>query len=254
MAFLQQRFCNTTKFQVKSLKSESGFLIFSLLSFLSLMFLVLIGFSLLSLGIKKSTQSQSYCLRTLSQTQQHLGKNLQQLLNLNHKVRALDKIRKSIDQAIAVATASIVLIPTVPNLKQMRNVVQLSQKALVLVQQRILVESHITKVKQINQLKLKLKKLKAHVNTEHSIYKKSLAVEKEKIGDHAYIYQPVENFTSQQKIKLSWSLHAFDPLEKDLNWLFDSHEFLSLRAFSIQQHCAVTLKQEGDQWVYHLTH
>ena len=254
MAFLQKRFCNTTKFQAKSLKSESGFLIFSLLSFLSLMFLVLIGFSLLSVGIKKSTQAQSYCLQILSQTQQKLGKNLQRLLNLNPKVRSLDKIRKSTDQAIVVATASVVLIPIVPQLKQFRDVVQLSQKALILVQKGILVESQITKAKQINQLKSKLKKLKASVNTEYSIYQKSLAVDKEKIGDNAYIYQPVENFKSQQKIKLSWSLSAFDPLEKDLNGLFDSHKFLSLRAFSIQQDCAVTLKQEGDQWVYHLTH
>ena len=299
MAFLQTRFCDSAKFQISSLKagllkfgllkrislgaklmkSNSGFLTLTLISFLSLMFLILIGFSLVSVGIKNTTQSQSYCLKGLSQTQKKLGKKLEQLLKLNQKVRLLDTARKSLDASIAAAVASIVLIPKVPALQKSKKLVKLGQKSLIAAQKGILIQSQLVKREQIRKLISQLKILNAKWTVGSSLYKKALAVEKEEIGVEAYIYKPVEEFKTKQKIKVSWNLPAFYPLEKDLNWIvrdssfrnnpfaakplnFNSSNFNPFhfvrstysKAFSIKQSCAVTLEQKGEQWIYRLSH
>ena len=259
MAFLQKRLCDSTKFQAHSLRSQSGFLVPGLLSLLSLMFLTLIGFSLISVGIKNSTQAQSYCLKELSRTQKQLGEKLQQLLMLNKKVRALDSSRKSIDAAIAAATASIFLIPKVPALEKAKKLVQLGQKVLIASQKGILIQSQLIKKKQITKLRSQLTNLKGKFVLESSFYKKALAVEKEKIGDKAYIYKPVQEFKKQQKIKVLWSLPAFYSLQQDLSWIMDRSPWgLNLKpstgAFFIKQSCAVTLERKGEQWVYRLSY
>ena len=320
MAFLQTRLCDSTKFQAVSLKtgslkasllkcgllksdflrsgslgirplgsrslganflkSDSGFLTLTLLSLLSLMFLILLGFSLLSVGIKNITQAQSYCLTELSQTQKKLGQKLQQLLKLNQKVRLLNTTRKGIDASIAAATASLVLIPKVPALQKSKEVVKLGQKSLIAAQKGILIQSQLIKKQQIRKLKSKLETLNVRWAMESSFYKKALAVEKEEIGAEAYIYKPVEEFKIKQKIKVSWNLPAFYPLKKDLSWIFSDSSFrnrnpstkflnfnssrfnsfpisklkLSHSVFFIKQSCAVTLEQRGEQWIYRLSH
>ena len=309
MAFLQTRLCDSAKFQISSLKasllkagllkrsfpksdslksisleaklmkSNSGFLTLALISFLSLMFLILIGFSLISVGIKNTTQAQSDCLKGLSQTQKKLGKKLEQLLKLNQKVRLLDTARKDLDASIAAAMASIVLIPKAPALQKSIELVKLGQKSLIAAQKGILIQSQLIKREQIKKLKSQLKIVNAKWTLGSSFYKKALAVEKEEIGTEAYIYKPAEDFKTKQKIKVSWKLPAFYPLEKDLNWIFRDSSFRSnnfvtnplnfnssnfnlfhfvrssySKTFSIKQSCAVTLEQKGEQWVYRLSH
>jgi len=281
MAFLQEKICDPAELQIKPLNSRAGFLTVGLLCFLSLMFITLAGFSLLSLGIKNSTQAQSYCLKSLSQTQKQLGRKLQQLLKLNQKVRLLDRSRKSLDASIAVAAASVVLIPKIPALQKAKKVVELGQKSLTRAQKGILIQSHLIKKQNLRELKSKLKTLNARGATEEGFYRKALAVQKEEIGAEAYIYKPMKEFETNQKIKMSWRLPAFSALEKDLSWIFSisklenkSHagDFLNFSGsglkpfhffglkrsgsnpFFIRQSCASSLEQKGEQWVYRLSY
>ena len=220
----------------------------------------------------------------LSQTQKKLGQKLQYLLQLNEKARFLNTTRKGIDASIATAMASIVLAPKVPALQKSKEVVKIGQKNLIAAQKGILIQSRLLKAQKVKKLKSKLKTLNVRGVVESSFYKKALAVEKEKIGNEAYIYKPIQDFKAKQKIKVSWSLPAFYPLEKDLNWLFNDNslntskfndlkskqfrlndskfsplKFSHLktsrsRVFSIKQSCAVTLEQKGEQWIYRLSH
>ena len=278
-SFLESKLVKSISLEAKLMKSSSGFLTLTLISFLSLMFLILIGFSLVSVGIKNTTQAQSDCLKELSQTQKKLGEKLEQLLKLNQKVHLLDKTRKGLDASIAAALASIIFIPKAPNLKKSKDLVKLGQKNLIAAQKGILIQSRLIKREQIRKLRSQLKILNANWIIESSFYRKALAVEKEEIGDEAYIYKPVEEFKTKQKIKVSWNLPAFYPLEKDLNWIFRGSSFRDnnftakplnfnssnfnpfhffrssySKAFSIKQSCAVTLEQKGEQWVYRLSH
>lgn len=281
MAFLQEKLCDPAELQTKPLNRQAGFLTVGLFCFLSLMFITLAGFSLLSLGIKNSTQAQSYCLKSLSQTQKQLGRKLRQLLKLNQKVRLLDRSRKSLDASIAVAAASVVLIPKIPALKKSKEIVELGQKSLTATQKGILIQSHLIKRQNLRELKSKLKTLNARGVAEEGFYRKALAVQKEEIGAEAYIYKPMKEFETNQKIKMSWRLPAFSALEKDLSWIFSvsklgnrSHagDFLNfsgsgLKPFHffglkrsrssplfIKQSCATSLEQKGEQWVYRLSY
>ena len=272
MAFLQKRLCDSSSFQATLLKNRNGFFTLSLISLLSLMFLTLFGFSLLSVGVKTSTQAQTYCMRGLGQTQKELGEKLEQLLKLNEKARFLSASRKGLEASIVTATASVALIPKVPALQKAKKLVELSQKALIATQKGILVQSQMIKIKHIRTLQSQLKTLKVKKTWEFSLLEKALAVEKEEIGKDAYIYKPVQDFKARQKIKVSWSLPAFDSLKQDLSWIFNFKDHSkgsplslnpfqlnrsklnNLKAFSIRQSCAVTLEQRGEQWIHRLSH
>ena len=62
MEILQTGFFNQTKSKPPAVKEESGFVTVCLLCFLSLMLTAVMAFSVLSLGIKNITRSQTYCI------------------------------------------------------------------------------------------------------------------------------------------------------------------------------------------------
>ena len=238
------------------MKNSSGFFTLLLSLFLSLMFFILMGFSLLSIGIKKSTKAQSYCLKELSLTQKQLGHKLQKLLKLNQKVELLDKTRKGLDVSIAVATATVVLIPKIPALKKSREAVKQAQKVLIAKQKTLLIQSEVLKRKQLRKLQSQLRTLKVRQTLDSSLLKKALALKKEKIGAKAYIYKPVEGFKAKQTMRVSWKLPAFKPLEKEATWFFNelAKDSLLTKTLFIKQSCAVTLEQKGEKWVYLLSY
>jgi len=244
VAFLQKRFFNQTRSQATLLKETSGFFTLGLLSFLALMFVILIGFSLLSTGIKNITGSQSTCLKALILTQKELGKTLTQLLKLNQSSQRLNKARKVVDRAIVIATGSLVLASTLPALKTKQNILKALQKDLILKQKDFLFQSLIIKKRGFQKLKKSLKLFKVKSIREMNFYKKALAVEKEKIGKDSYIYHPVQDFKQRQKIEVFWKLPVFYPLEKELKW-FLTHKQIK----SFEYSCVVTLKKKGEKWV-----
>ena len=249
MAFLQQRIFNPAGAQAPSLNKSSGFFTVGLLCFLGLMLLTLIGFSLLSVGIKNITGTQSSCFRELILTQKELGKNLTQLLKLNQKSRNLNKSREALEAAIKAALVSIVLAPEVPSLKKMRSAVKDLQKVLIFKQKQLLIQSLAVKRKGFQKLTQKLSFLKASSIQELTFYKPALAVEKEKIGADSYIYKPVQDFKQKQKILVFWRLSPFHPLEKDLKWFLPAEQ-----VGKSQYNCAATLQKKGEKWVSLLYH
>ena len=249
MAFLQQRFFNQAGAQAPALNKSSGFFTVGLLCFLGLMFLTLVGFSLLSVGVKNITGAQSSCLRELILTQKELGKNLTQLLKLNQKSHHLNKSRKSLESAIAAALASLVLAPKAPSLKKMRDAVKALQKLLIFKQKQLLLQSVAVKKKGLQKLQKKLRVFKAGSIQELTFYQPALAVEKEEIGADSYIYKPVQDFKQKQKILVFWKMSPFYPLEKDLKWFLPAEQ---VREFPYS--CAATLQKKGEKWVSLLYH
>ena len=250
MVFLQTRFYDKTKSQLlkNPQKNRKGFMTVSLLVFLSLIITVIIGFSLMSVGIKNITHSQSLCIKGLIQTQKELKPFLKKLLALNNRVKQLHYSRQAIDVAIASALASVVLIPKVPKLKKIRDTIKKQQKTLRLQQELLLKKAFLSKTKNLNQLKQKLKAKKAFQIKNHSFIKKALAVKKEKLGQQAFIYKPVENFKQQQKIRLSWKLNPFGRLHPD-------RKFLLIEGSASQRlSCTATLQKKGGRWISRLYH
>ena len=243
MAFLQKRFSHSTKSGL--LKKKSGFVLSSLLFFLSLLMSFLIGFSLLSVGIKNITKSQSLCIKGLIKTQRELNPILTKLLSLNHRVKELHHSRQALSASIAIAAASIVLVPTVPALEKTREAVKLLQKAIRFQQEALLLKSDFVKRKNLNQLKLSLQKQKALAVRETSFFKKALALEKEELGKEAFIYKPLDNFKQNQKIRLSWTLNPFGGLSQDWKTLLNAKR---------KQSCAATLEKQGEKWISRLSH
>lgn len=262
MDFLQTKFHNQTKFNSSSIKHlkqslrwmkkqnqkqcQSGFITALMLPFLSVLLTVLLGLTYLSAGIKNITRSQSLCIQQALHTQKDLGKLLTQLTRLNKKASYLSKARKTLSASIAAATASVVLIPKVPQLIKMRDKIKLLQKALIIKQKMILTQSFWIKKQAVIKLKQKFKNLKASQVKELTAYKKALAVKKSKIGSDAYIYKPVEDFKNQQKISYQWKISIFYPLEK--NW------FLFNNSYNTKYSCTSSLEQKGKKWLNILYH
>ena len=226
-------------------KGEAGFITILLLPFLSLLLIALMSFTVLSTGIKNITRTQSLCIQQALQTQKELGNILSQLLKLNKQVSGLSKSRKTAEISIKTAIASIFLIPKVPYLKKIRDAIKLSQKILIARQQSLLSKSFFIKRRALAQLKQKFKKLKAKQVKELSLYKKALAVKKEKIGSDAYIYRPVEDFKNHQKISYQWRISIFQPLEK--SWLL-------FKDYNSKYSCTSSLELRGSKWQNILYH
>ena len=249
MDFLQTKIFNQTKFNFTALKKQktnhSGFITVFSLAFLSLIMTGLIGFASLSLGIKNITQSQSLCIKQTLKTQNSLSQVLSQLLALNKTASSLNKSRKTAEASIATATASVILVPKVPALIKARDALKFAQKTLIFRQKQLLLKSLLIKKKALRHLKQSLKKIKAHHIQELTFYKKALAVQKEKIGQDAYIYKPVPDFINQQKISFQWVLPLFYPLDK--NWSL-------LKRSQAKYSCTSSLKQKGEKWLNILYH
>ena len=220
----------------------------SLLVFLSLMITVIMGFSLLSVGIKNITTTQSLCIKGLIQTQKELEPLLTKLLSLNNRVEQLHRSRQAVDAAIATALASIVLAPKVPHLKKIKETIKKLQKGVQIQQSALLTKALLLKTKNLNQLKQKLKAQKVVAVRNHSSIKKALAVQKEKLGKSAFIYKPMDNFKQKQKISLSWTLNPFGALNPDRKFLLI--EGSPNRRLS----CTATLEKKGGRWISRLYH
>lgn len=249
MAFLQIQFFNQAKPKPKSIKNSSGFMTVALMCFLSLMILFLSAFALLSVGIKNITKTQTHCITGLFQTQKELGQVLSQLLALNQRSVQLKRARQTTEASLAIATASVVLIPKIPILEGTRKTIIGLQKVLIVKQKFLLTKAFLIKQSRLGELKRKFKKFKASQIRESSFYKKALAVKKQQIGKDSYIYKPVDNFKNHQKITLAWKLFPFHPLIKDWDYIFPSNE-----KKNGNYSCSVTLNKEGNQWTSQLYH
>ena len=130
---------------------------------------------------------------------------LKKILNLNNHVEFLHKTRKTIEISIAAATATG-LLHLIPTLKKKRDLIKQAQQTLILRQNYLLTQGFFIKRKTLRNLKNQLKKLKIFHIQEETFYKKALAVQKQKLGDKAYIYKPVPDLIKHQKSRFLWTI------------------------------------------------
>ena len=255
MAFLQTKLFCPAKSQPASLKqnhfwfykfkNQKGFMTLFLLPLITLMATGIMGLAALSVGIKNITQTQSICIKNNIKGQKELGILMGKILHLNKKALKLHQTRQTLKAklALAIGTGQTHLISP---LKKTLSLVQNGQKALMWKQKSILNQSQLVKEKTFQKLKRTFQKLPVSKVQEKSFFKKALALEKQKIGDKAYNYKPVSNFTEQQKVRFSWKMNPFYPLDK--NWLHFKHK----KAFQYQ--CTSSLIKKGNLWISHLYH
>ncbi len=268
MAFLQKRFFYQTNFKPASIKqsdcqsfqtgrlsnretphkAQAGFISVLLLAWTTLMMTGIIGFSLLSIGIKNITTVQSHCIQINLKGQKELGLVLNKIINLNDKVLFLHKTRKALSTSLMMAKASG-MVPLIPLLKKKLEVVKQMQKAVIMRQKYLLAKSSLIKRRTFKQMRKILEKLNVSHIHEESFYKKALAIKRQKKGDKAYTYKPIPDFINHQKSRFSWTIQLFSPLDKNGKMPFQSKHKPSSR-----YSCTASLKQKGGTWTSVLYH
>lgn len=245
MDFLQKEIFNPADFKPPSIK-RAGFVSLLLLPFTALMITASMGIFSLGLGIKKITRAQSHCIQINLSGQKELGLLLKKILNLNSQVEFFHKTRKTIETSMAIAAATG-LVQLIPALKKKLNIIKQTQQALILRQNHLLAQGFFVKRKTFRNFKNQLKKLKIFYVQEKNFYKKALAVQKQKLGDKAYIYKPVPDLIKHQKSRFLWTMRPFSP--NHIQWLLPVGSKIPSNYT-----CTASLSRKGDQWIRTLYH
>lgn len=236
-------------FSIKTkIRQNAGFAGALFLPFMALMTTGMMGLFSLSMGVKNITKAQSYCIKSNLKGQKELGILLTKILKLNSKVQRLHKTRKAISASIVTATG-LGQLHVASALKKKLEFVKQVQKILALRQKHLLAKSFYIKRKMPQDFKNHLKNMKTFRVRDKTFYKKALALKKQKIGDQAYVYKPVQDFTKHQKTSLEWKIQAFSPLNDKLKWLLPA----KARTFSSHT-CTASLQQKGETWISLLYH
>lgn len=228
--------------------SQSGFMTFILLPVVVLMMTGVVGFFSLGLGIKNITRTQSQCIQVSNSGQKELAILLRKIIKLNDRVLFLHRAKIGIDSSIATALM-LGQLYLVPKLKKIRESIKITQKNMMMKQESILAQASLIKKRMFRELRKKLKALNSSHIREDTFYKKALALQKKKVGDQAYIYQPEPDFINQQKIRFSWRLDPFFSWHRNLKWILPQNIKQSL-----VYNCITSLKQKGNQWISSLYH
>ena len=85
---------------------QKGFVLITIIPFLSLMILGFSGLFFMGWGIKNFTKSQTACIKANLKGQEALGYLLIKLLDLNQSSKSLNGKRKAIQRAMATALGS----------------------------------------------------------------------------------------------------------------------------------------------------
>lgn len=231
----------------KTHKKQRGFATVLLLLFCALIITGIAGISLLSVGIKNITRAQSICIRVNMEGQKQLGLLLEKIMALNSSVRFAHKTAQGLKLSIATATASG-LFPLIPPLKTKLDLVKQGQNMLKARQDMLLLQSRFVWGKGLTKLKWQFKKINVFRVFMEKPFKKALAVEKQKLGEKAYIYKPQPDFINRQKNRFFWRFRPFAPFDKRLLKIFNITEQW------IEGQCVASLKKEEGQWVSTLYH
>ena len=230
-------------------QKQAGFATVLLLLFCPLMISAMAGIGALSIGIKHITRAQSHCIRINMRGQKELGLLLEKTLALNGPVKWAHKTAEGLKLSIATATASG-FFHLLPPLKKKLALVRQTQAGLKAKQEKLLAQSRIVREKSFQNLQRQFQKLKISYIRRENPHKQALAVEKEKLGESAYIYKPRPDFTHRQKSRFLWRFHPFAPFDKSLPALFG----ISAREQLTKGECSASLKREGKKWLSKLYH
>ena len=228
------------------LKRE-GFAVLILIPFLSLMIFGFSGLFLMGFGIKNLTRAQTACIKSNLKGQKKLGRLLEMLLQLNKVSKKLHQKRIALKTAIVVAIAHG-NIKAVSLLKKVLKLLKYKQKLVLVRQKSLLLKSRKIKIETLRDLRRSLSGLKIKNLYEVTFFKKALAVEKKKIGDSAYAYTPVADFSKKQSTVFSWriDLLAQKKATAPLSSLFFKSSFFG------KYSCSATLERSQNIWKAHL--
>ena len=229
-------------------KLRQGFILITLLPLIMTLMAGLSGLTVMSLGIKNLTHSQSLCITENIHGQKKLGELLTRLLKLNQTVTRLEHTKQALQTAL-IGAISLGQIQAVSALKKQISLVKKYQKYITQQQKHILMKSELIRKVSFKKVMIKLKTLETRNIQEKKVFKKALAVSKKTLGSNAYTYKPVPNFKNQQTVTFSWEINPF--LNERIYELFP---FQLQQKLYIKKQCATTLKKQQSQWTAQLTH
>ena len=227
---------------------QKGFITIILLPLMMALMAGFSGLSLMSLGIKNLTRSQSLCITENIHGQKKLGELLTRLLKLNRTVTRLQNTKRALQVTLASAIA-LGQIQVISTLRKKISMIKKYQKHISLKQKYILMKSELIRKMTFKNLKIKLKAREIKNIQEKIIFKKALAVSKKSLDSHAHTYQPLPDFTKQQTIAFSWEINPFFKQK-----LYELLPFYFKKSLYIKKRCAATLKNQRGQWTAQLTH
>lgn len=220
------------------IKNQKGLIVF-LIPLVSLMIVMLLGFSQVSLAIKNQTESQKHCIIENLSAQKKLKHILNKILSLNEKVKILYHKRQALETALTTAVA-LGKVKAVPFLKKKIQILDKMQKLLIAKQKYLLSQSEKVKQQSFQSIKRKLKKLRASSVQDETRHKKALALSKKTLSPQAYLYEPAKPFPERQKTVFSWEINLLTPLisngQPSKGW------------------CVATLERSKKQWQVRLFH
>ena len=232
------------KLNIPGLRGQRGFLMAMLLPLLSLMMTGIIGFSLLSLGIKNISGAQKICILTNLSMQKELKSLLKSLLRINKAVSSLHRKRQALQKAFESSLA-LGLLNLAAALRQQIILVQVRQASLLLKQRALLKSGEAAKARSLKKLRRLLKRLKGKRVREDTSYKKALAMFRKSLGPYAETYHPLPDFPQRQKTVFSWDMGLFYPLSVSLSEEFGEP---GLESAGRRYSCGATLEKTAGGW------
>lgn len=190
----------------------------------------LLSFSFL-LVLKRHNQAYFLCYKTGAKIQKTLQGHLKKIIYMNIQAKIL-RVRRSIAelryQAALAALEPINLSKAWMALQEVKSL----QKSFSNKQEGILQQAKINLQTQWQVFKLKSKKYMHQVRK--TFYLPPLAIRKEPASSDSPDYMPVQNFSENQNIKISWNMDGFALVPQSLR------KHLGLKGIS-HHHCSISL-------------
>ncbi len=237
------RIFGNTSLEYKIKKGSSnprGFIAMTLLLFVPLFISIfLLSFAFL-LTLKNYNQAYFLCYKTGAKIQKTLQGSLKTLIRMNTQAGFL-RLRRSVAEW-RYKTSLISLEPVnILKARQALQEVKQSQKSFARKQEEILKQAQRKFQAQWTHFKFQSKKYMKKVKKTFAL--PPLAVQKEPPDGDSPGYAPVQNFSENQKITISWVMDGFALLPRLLS------EKLGLKGVSTH-HCSVSL--EGSTRGFHI--
>ena len=215
---------------------EGGFAATAFLPILTVLMTGAAFFALTATAVKKKTESQSSCLKINIKTQKKLSLILKKLLALNKASQNLHLLRTRLAAAKAAALFTANAAAWKAAEKALR-IVKTKQKALKRRQEALTDKSEKTRAAALKEFR-RDRKGRSVRNIDSFSPRKALAVQKKKIGQNAFIYEPEIFFSKKQALKLSWEqdLFAGTALKK-------GRALFGLSRTFVKDDCAATLEK-----------
>lgn len=239
--------------KTQNLKNENGFGVVGFLALLPLLMAILAFISGVVLVMKTNARLTHECRTELLQAQRSISNQLNQIVALNKTATALRAARK-VAEAYVIATLAIP--PAHPAAIAARDAVKVQQMLLKNYQRSLIV---IAKGRTLAAPKATSFFIGKSLNEEVRAVSNKFALPRSKTNspsfnvkaspenDDSPDYNPVENFTPQQEMKVSLEFDLASVLPA---WL---KKFLPAEGLRLKTQCSATIEKENSKWIEKLS-